>query len=179
MSATTTPIPPGRFAAALPDLPLSSLFGKAAELRNSIAHLLDSNRQLQEFADEGDRDCIEAIRENEEVIARHEERIELLRREVEERGVSWDNFEAVKNGEGPVNNGGEGAINGGERNGDRDIETGEGGEEDGGQQHGRVIVGGVEGAVNARVGGRLGDEELARRLRERMDADEENDGVHL
>ena len=89
MSATATPIPPGRFAAALRDLPLSSLHAKAAELRNSIAHLLSSNEELKPFAEAGDKDCAEAIKENEEVIQRMEERILLLRIEVEGRGMKW------------------------------------------------------------------------------------------
>jgi len=89
MSATATPIPPARFAAALRDLPLSSLHAKAAELRNSIAHLLSSNEELKPFAEAGDRDCAEAVMENEEVIRRMEERISLLRIEVEGRGMKW------------------------------------------------------------------------------------------
>ena len=89
MSATATPIPPARFAAALRDLPLSSLHAKAAELRNSITHLLSSNEELKPFAEAGDKDCAEAIMENEEVIRRMEERISLLRMEVEGRGMKW------------------------------------------------------------------------------------------
>ena len=104
MSATATPIPPARFAAALRDLPLSSLHAKAAELRNSIAHLLSSNKELKPFAETGDKDCAEAITENEEVIRRMEERISLLRIEVEERGMKW-----VEGGEKET----EGAVVGG------------------------------------------------------------------
>ena len=89
MSATATPNPPARFAAALRDLPLSSLHAKAAELRNSITHLLSSNEELKPFAAAGDKDCAEAITENEEVIRRMEERISLLRIEVEGRGMKW------------------------------------------------------------------------------------------
>src|SRR5205814_2113918 len=98
MSSMTTPITPQRFAAALTDLPLSSLYLKAAELRNSIAHLDYSNEQLRPFADGSepslggtpDPECADAIRENEAVIARMEERIRLVRREVEEvRGLPW------------------------------------------------------------------------------------------
>jgi hypothetical protein len=98
MSSATTPISPARFAAALKDLPLSTLHLKAAELRNSIAHLDYSNEQLKPFAEgtnEGnsngqpDQDCIDAIKENEGVIARMMERIELLKQEVEGRGSSW------------------------------------------------------------------------------------------
>jgi len=102
MSATATPIPPARFAAALRDLPLSSLHAKAAELRNSIAHLLSSNEELKPFAEAGDKDCAEAIMENEEVIRRMEERISLLRIEVEGRGMKWAEEEGERETEGAV-----------------------------------------------------------------------------
>lgn len=102
MSATATPIPPARFAAALRDLPLSSLHAKAAELRNSIAHLLSSNEELKPFAAAGDKDCAEAITENEEVIRRMEERISLLRIEVEGRGMKWVEEGGEKETEGAV-----------------------------------------------------------------------------
>ena len=102
MSATATPIPPARFAAALRDLPLSSLHAKAAELRNSIAHLLSSNEELKPFAEAGDKDCVEAITENEEVIRRMEERISLLRIEVEGRGMKWVEEGGERETEGAV-----------------------------------------------------------------------------
>lgn len=102
MSATATPIPPARFAAALRDLPLSSLHAKAAELRNSITHLLSSNEELKPFAEAGDKDCAEAIMENEEVIQRMEERISLLRMEVEGRGMKWVEEGGEKETEGAV-----------------------------------------------------------------------------
>ena len=100
MSSEAAPISPTRFAEALKDLPLSALHLKAAELRNSIAHLDYSNEQLKPFAEgtEGstnghpDRDCLDAIQENEVVIARMTERIRLLRAEVEGRGSSWLEF---------------------------------------------------------------------------------------
>src|SRR5436853_5219876 len=89
------PISPANFAAALLNLPLSSLALKVAELRNSIAHLDYSNEQLLPFArptspeEQPDADCVEAIQENEIVIKRMEERIQLVRIEVERRGASW------------------------------------------------------------------------------------------
>ncbi|CAK4033983.1 Hypothetical predicted protein [Lecanosticta acicola] len=99
------PIPASRvissesFAEAIKDLPLDTLYAKAAELQNSISHLLSSNIQMKPFADEGDRDCVEAIEENDVVIKRHEERIELLKVEAERRGLAWsrhgDNTEEV------------------------------------------------------------------------------------
>ncbi|KAJ4163497.1 hypothetical protein LMH87_005220 [Akanthomyces muscarius] len=111
-SADTTPISPARFAAALKDLSVAMLHLKVLEIRNSIAHLQYSNDQLRPFADgtataassgaaaaaaaaspgEPDQDCVDAIRENEQVVERMAERIALVRLEVEERGVSWDEF---------------------------------------------------------------------------------------
>ncbi|MCJ1478620.1 hypothetical protein MMC13_007301 [Lambiella insularis] len=159
MSSTAPSITPARFAAALPSLPLSSLHAKAAELRNSIAHLEASNQQLHAFAVQGDRECAEAIRENEEVVERMLMRIELLRAEVVGRGFLW----------------GEGS---------RDGEGKEMGEEDGGVNGGAELLRGVRAAVNGASGGRqgggtLGDEELARRLRERMEEGDDGEGLHL
>jgi hypothetical protein len=89
MSSESRPISPTRFAAALKELPLSSLYGKAAELRNSMTHLVASNDQLLEFA-ATDKDCADAIRENDVVLQRMEERILLLQFEVEvTRGLKW------------------------------------------------------------------------------------------
>jgi hypothetical protein len=105
-SADTTPISPARFAAAIKDLPVDTLHLKVLEIRNSIAHLQYSNDQLKPFAEgastsdstsatEGpDQDCIDAIRENEQVIDRMAERIALIRAEVEDRGVSWTEFQS-------------------------------------------------------------------------------------
>ncbi|KAI1326305.1 hypothetical protein F5Y16DRAFT_375357 [Xylariaceae sp. FL0255] len=113
MSADSQPISPARFAAALQDLPASSLALKVLELRNSIAHLDYANAELKPFAEgllstssdnstttsgqqqppQPDQDCIDAIKENEGVIARMQERIELVRKEVEGRGLSWREFQ--------------------------------------------------------------------------------------
>lgn len=89
MADSTHPIDPRRFALALESLPLDALHAKAAELRNSIAHLKSSNEQMLPFADEGDDDCREAMFENLAVIGRMNERIGLLRTEVEKRGMPW------------------------------------------------------------------------------------------
>lgn len=114
---------------------------------------------------------MEAIRENEEVIARHEERIELLRREVVGRGFRWDGLEGGKEE-------GEGVLNG-EGEGDVDVEMGESAGVDAGGGEVSRGVGGVSEEMTSGRGGRLGDEELARRLRERMEEDGDEDGVHL
>ncbi|MCJ1399916.1 hypothetical protein MMC11_003119 [Xylographa trunciseda] len=159
MSSNAPPITPARFVAALPDLPLSSLHAKAAELRNSIAHLEASNDQLRPFADEGDIDCADAIRENEEVMTRMRERIVLLKTEVEGRGFLWDHGATDINGKEP---------------GEEDLDTANG---DVTSEAGNQGVNGRLGRVG-RGGGSLSDEELARRLRERMEVDEE-EGLHL
>ncbi|KAJ2898826.1 hypothetical protein MKZ38_003646 [Zalerion maritima] len=124
-SSDSLPISPARFAEAIRDLPISALHLKVLELRNSIAHLDYSNEQLRPFAEgrekplgpsssspsststattiqaqadtEPDQDCIDAIAENEQVIARMEERILLIRVEVEEkRGRSWAEFRSAE-----------------------------------------------------------------------------------
>ncbi|KAI1132476.1 hypothetical protein F5Y10DRAFT_231209 [Nemania abortiva] len=111
MSSETQPISPARFAEALKELPASSLALKVLELRNSIAHLDYSNEELKPFAEgtkptldqqgnmseagQPDQDCKDAIAENEAVIARMQERIELIRAEVEGRGLNWREFQGT------------------------------------------------------------------------------------
>ena len=162
-SATARPIPAAQFALAIQDLPLESVYAKAREIENSIAHLQRSNSQLKEFSDSirrdetiggetreevGDRECLEAIRENDVVIERQRERVALLREEVTRRGRVWhDGDGGGAEGAGAVN--GEGAVNGG-----------------------------GEGAGVRGQGGRLTDEELRRRMEEQMGADDEG-GMHL
>ncbi|KAI9752455.1 MAG: hypothetical protein M1815_000475 [Lichina confinis] len=89
MSASAAPVPTAVFALAIKDLPVGNLYGKAAELDNSILHLRDSIEQLRPFVEEGDADCQEAVAENNEVIERMLQRLELLKTEVEGRGLSW------------------------------------------------------------------------------------------
>ena len=165
MSSTSLPISGPRFAAALPDLPLSSLYAKTSELRNSIAHLKISNEELKPYAEEGDSVCSEAIQENSVVIGNMEERIQLLKVEVESRGFHWDDlmFEGEVNG-----------ANGG-------VNEGEGGEDGAGEvvEHGQEQPQNRNTRQDARgTGGRLGDEELARLLREQID-DGDGDGLYL
>lgn len=91
MSAEAAPITFERFAKALEDLPVSSLYAKHAELTNQIVHLESSNKQLEEFARENDdRDCYEALLENRQVMKRFTERKELIKKEVQDvRGLPW------------------------------------------------------------------------------------------
>jgi hypothetical protein len=200
MSNEATPISPARFAAALKDLPLSTLHLKAMEIRNSIAHLDYSNEQLKPFADgtdpsangRPDQDCIDAIKENEIVIARMQERIALLKAEVEGRGSSWLEFQSAEELEG-----GDGRLLNGTGESDGDVEV-EGHERsdawrDGTFQTGRIVNGevrmdgdsGVNGATNGTnsIGGSLDDEALRRAVEERMrvlaNEDDDEEGMHL
>ncbi|KAK1973816.1 hypothetical protein LZ30DRAFT_609784 [Colletotrichum cereale] len=105
-SADTSPISPVRFAEALRELSLPTLHLKALEIRNSILHLEYSNAQLRPYAEGAattldaadasagrpDPDCVEAIRENDAVVARMQERLQIIRHEVEGRGHSWNEF---------------------------------------------------------------------------------------
>ncbi|KAI9790515.1 MAG: hypothetical protein M1816_005022 [Peltula sp. TS41687] len=172
MSATAPSITARAFALALHDLPLENLYLKAAELYNSLNHLRDSNAQLQPYAEAGDRECLDAVQENEEVIRRMEERIGLLRREVERRGFRWTE---VGEEDKVVARGGQ--------VGDGDGQTGEGL-----QGHERERESGRERDGQQRSqGGSLSDEELRRRLRERLEAQMDmrgddggnEEGVHL
>ncbi|KAJ4296829.1 hypothetical protein N0V90_006877 [Kalmusia sp. IMI 367209] len=120
MSAESTPISSARFAKALADLSVSSLHAKAAELRNSIVHLQKSNAELEEYVrQEEDKELYEAILENREVIARMEERIELVKKEVTEiRCLPWapddgaGEAKASENGERSSGSGEGSATNG-------------------------------------------------------------------
>lgn len=213
MSSEAIPISPTRFAEALKDLPISTLHLKAAELRNSIAHLDYSNEEMLPFANGtepsqngiSDPDCAEAIRENEAVIARMIERIELLKKEVENRGASWSEFlsaeEVAKlDGLEPgvlVNGTGESHAGEGQQAGG--VEERSSAWSDGTFQTGRIVNGDVvmdepprtNGAVNgvssaatnrtSSQGGRLDDETLSRAMEARMRAlaEDDDEGMHL
>lgn len=168
MSSNSAPISPARFAAALSSLPLPNLHLKAAEIRNSITHLEYSNLQLQPLTEEGDRDCKEAVEENRETIARMEERIALLKAEVERRGSRLSGDEGHRKEE--ANGGG-----GEEVNAQGDIWISEAAQ--------RVASSAPANGRRVRAeGGRRGDEELARRLRERIEednADDDENGLYL
>jgi hypothetical protein len=193
-SASTEPISPARFAAAIKDLDLPTLRLKVLEIRNSIAHLLYSNAELHPFADGTGADppdevCAEAIRENEQVIERMAERVALVKAEVEDRGASWHAFEedrkklfeedgtkklvevppAAPQTNGAAGNGAPGPVSNHPAWRDGTIQVG-------------TIQ--LDGQANGSgTGGSLTDEELERRLRERMrdmdQEDTEDGGMHL
>ncbi|KAL9619143.1 MAG: hypothetical protein Q9160_006232 [Pyrenula sp. 1 TL-2023] len=176
MSATTAPISPHAFALALETLPLPSLYAKAAELRNSIAHLSRSNAELQSYSDSvgggGDPDCQEAIVENLEVTRRMGERIEMLRAEVERRGARW--HEGGRGGGGEGGDEGADGVGGEERLRPNGLVNGEAHGDDDDEVGGRQEM----SQAPPRQSGRLTDEELQRRLVEQL-GDDEEDGVHL
>lgn len=97
MSSEAQPISPSAFAEAIQELPLSSLYAKVSELRNSISHLTRSNEELRTYIiesgegpDSPDNKELEAyVLENEEVMQAMAERIRLLKAEVEGRGQRW------------------------------------------------------------------------------------------
>lgn len=197
MSADTTPITPARFAAALKDLSIGMLQVKVLEIRNSIAHLQYSNAELKPFAEglatavsgtgngtttDGapDQDCIDAIKENEEVIDRMMERIALIRMEVEERGASWAEMEA--NGDAPTepNTAANTTTTSSDANERHSAWT------DGTFQTGTIRGGQVqldENAGSRQGGGTLNDDQLRAAMEEQLrnlgDAEEEENGMHL
>ena len=125
MSAESQPISPTAFAEAITELPLESLHAEAAKLSNDINKLVESNTALEAEKvvenEEGVQFLDEVIAENEGVIRSKEERIELLKVEVEKRGQVW--IDPRKKGEinteeegGPVvNRTGTGDVGAGEQ----------------------------------------------------------------
>ncbi|KAF7720078.1 Uncharacterized protein PECH_008048 [Penicillium ucsense] len=93
MSASDRPISPTIFAEAIKELPLESLHAEAVKLTNDIAKLLESNAALEAEkaveTEDGIKFLDDVIVENEGVVKWKEERIELLKREVEDRGQTW------------------------------------------------------------------------------------------
>ena len=165
MSSSAQPITTARFESALQELPLSTLHQTAAEIRNSQAHLESSNRELKPDADAGDQVCMQAVLENVEVIERMKLRLDLLKAEVERRGMPWVEDEPAATADLQDAMRVNGSVN----------EPTQGTE--GGSGSNQVSQSSTEPTRN----GQLSDDELRRRLEERMsqmDEDEE-DGVHL
>lgn len=207
MSADTRPISPGRFAAALKDLSISMLHLKVLEIRNSIAHLQYSNDQLKPFAEgslaalgegnsnsdahEPDQDCIDAIRENEVVIDRMAERIALVRAEVEERGMSWTEFQSKEEAEAAAEQSKTATTAEAHLNGHGEATHSawtDGTFQTGTIRNGQIHMDGqsvfsTAGGNNS--GGRLDDDELRRAMEQRMrdlgteDNDDDDGGMHL
>ncbi|KAI1415601.1 hypothetical protein F5Y13DRAFT_156403 [Hypoxylon sp. FL1857] len=190
MSSESQPIDALRFAAAIKELPAESLALKVLEIRNAIAHLDYSIAELRPFAEgrppllnegeteEPDQDCIDAIVENEAVIARMQNRIELIRAEVERRGLSWREFQGKPDDEKEEEaSGATDSANAGSSNTTNGV-NGHGAVGEG--QHPAWRDGTFQtGTIN-----QLGDEEreLLRQLQSRMPPEDDEDpegGVHL
>ncbi|GAQ10994.1 hypothetical protein ALT_8315 [Aspergillus lentulus] len=95
MSEEAQPITLEAFAEAIKELPLSAVYAKVSEIRNSVAHLRRSNSELRAFIDqscesESDKRELEGyIAENEGVITTMNDRLGLLKTEIENRGERW------------------------------------------------------------------------------------------
>jgi hypothetical protein len=180
MSSESRPIDPLRFAEALETLPLDALHAKAAELSNSISQLRSSNLQMAPFADEGDADCKEAMFENLGVITRMHERVELIKAEVEKRGMPWPSEERER-GAVDVRRLREFGMEG--ENGEEIIvgrPESEGPVVNGTTATANGTTGGEGSGARAQQSGRLTDEELRRQLEAQMGMDDEDEeGVHL
>ncbi|KAJ5549801.1 hypothetical protein N7535_002258 [Penicillium sp. DV-2018c] len=105
MSSESLPISPEAFAEAIKELPLAVLYSKVSELTNSIAHLHRSNAELRSYLEgsndsEEDKKELEGyIKENEGVAVSMNERISLLKTEVENRGQPWIELDELKKDE--------------------------------------------------------------------------------
>ncbi|KAJ5517375.1 hypothetical protein N7527_008935 [Penicillium freii] len=118
MSTEALPITPGAFAEAIKELPIAVLYSKVSELTNSIAHLHRSNAELRAFltesndSEEEKKELEGYVAENEGVAVSMNERITLLKTEVENRGQPWIELDELKIDKGqdalidvPVTNG--------------------------------------------------------------------------
>lgn len=106
MATESFSISPSAFASALEELPLSALYAKVSELRNSIAHLHRSNAELRTFLaesqdpEEEKKELEGYVAENEDVVASMNVRIALLKTEVERRGQLWIETEVKEREDG-------------------------------------------------------------------------------
>lgn len=122
MSSGSITINPTAFAEAIQELPLSAVYSKVAELRNSIAHLHRSNTELRLFLSESEdpeeekKELEGYVTENEGVIASMNQRVELLKTELENRGQPWVEVD-VEKGENDNDNGQEQTADGSMANG--------------------------------------------------------------
>lgn len=177
MSSEARPIDPLRFAEALESLPLDALHAKAAELENSISQLRSSNEQMVPFADDGDQDCKDAMFENLGVITRMHARVEMIKAEVEKRGMPFPSEGGNQDVQVLRDYGMEGET------GEQIVVSRPDGES---AMVNGVAASATAGAMNgegtgdrAQQSGRLTDEELRRQLEERMGVSDGDEGVHL
>jgi len=100
------------YKTAISKFSLPLLYDEKAKLENSVRHLRRSNEELRTHAEtsENDRQWVRSvIAENEGVIARQEERIEMVNRELSERRAGNehenDTLSDATNGSGNLSNG--------------------------------------------------------------------------
>ncbi|KAJ5297948.1 hypothetical protein PENANT_c012G09681 [Penicillium antarcticum] len=134
MSTESLPITPGAFAEAVKELPLAVLYAKVSELTNSITHLHRSNTELRAFllescdSEEEKKELETYVKENDDVAVSMNERISLLKTEVENRGQPWIELDQLKvDPNAPVTNGN--GNGNGPTGATQDAPEGEGGEE--------------------------------------------------
>lgn len=85
------PISPADFQLAISELDVPLIEAKLAEFQSSISHLERSNQELRDYVQsvpQDDNICEEAIAENEGVIERMKQRIQLCEAEIEKQGGS-------------------------------------------------------------------------------------------
>jgi hypothetical protein len=162
MSATSQPISPEQFALAIQDLPVENLYAKAYELENSISHLRRSNQTLQEYIDSIRADASLPHRSREEgdkdcsdAIA---ENMVVIERQAARIVLLRQEVER------------RGAVwHGSNTNGQPN-----------GTASGSTTDDAADG-TRPNTNGRLTDEELSRRMMDRIgnDSDEESQGMHL
>jgi hypothetical protein len=105
---------------SLMQLSTPSLYGEILRLENSIKHLRRSNEELRIHENNQDEDTSwvpTVIAENEEVISKQNEQVELIKGELSERGTrsehADDHGEVIMNGNGKhVADGGEDEADG-------------------------------------------------------------------
>jgi hypothetical protein len=94
------------YKSSLRQLSTPSLYGEMLKLENSIKHLRRSNGELRIHGsnDEGDTSWIQpVIAENELVIMKQNEQVELVKQEISDRGAKSEHEEEGLLSQGPVN----------------------------------------------------------------------------
>ncbi|CAG8740346.1 13156_t:CDS:2, partial [Rhizophagus irregularis] len=79
-------------------LSVESLIYEKQRLENSIFHLVRSNEDMKEF-DENDKEFQLAIKENEDLIARHREKIRIIQDLLKKRQQNGNNCITIENTE--------------------------------------------------------------------------------
>lgn len=81
------------YRAAIRELSTPSLHGEILKLENSIKHLRRSNEELREHGNSNEEDAswiVSVISDNEDVIAKQNEQIELVKQQLVEQGATGE-----------------------------------------------------------------------------------------